>query len=116
VKVNIAMLKECLRDLSDEEFQKRVWLLGAGPEESSFSELISQTFDDTGLSDVLDSPNFVNEVGGVAVQRLHELDKEISDLDQTLSPSQLIMHPKMKLVRELALKALEALDDLPSKD
>ena len=52
-KNSFKLLISCLEELSDLEFQKRVWLRGEGPEESSFVELTCQLFDDTGLDDLL---------------------------------------------------------------
>lgn len=110
MKIFIANLKTCLRELADINFQRRAWFAGDGTEISSFDELISQLFDDTGLSDVIDDPSLQEIVGRAAADRLRDLDRAISEIDSDLPPAELILLPEMARIRELAQQALEELD------
>jgi hypothetical protein len=105
--VNINMLKECLYELSSLELQHRMWLYGSDAEQSSFSELVSQLFDDTGLCDQINSLSFEDYIGKNVVQKLKELDKLISYIDQTESPELIINHPKMSAIRKVAQDILD---------
>lgn len=109
MKVNTHILKDCLVELADIEFQRRTWLANSGPEVSSFSELVSQLFDDTGLSDVIDSHNLQEFVGDAAANKLRMLDNAISKIDQSIEPNNLIVLPEMAEIRVLAKEVLNAM-------
>ena len=96
---------DCLRELSNAQFQRRVWLASSGPEVSSFSEAVCQLFDDTGLGDALDrgSPVF----SAAADSTLKNLMQAASRVDRSLSPGSLIDAPQMDLIRNLAAMAIE---------
>jgi hypothetical protein len=108
--LDISKLSECLHELGDKEFQQRTWLESQGPEVSSFSELVSQAFDDTGLSDVLDTDSLEMEVSAEAAFALKELSKAINNVDPALSPAALIEHPTMEKVRVCARRAVSHLE------
>ena len=100
-----AKVIESLRELSDEAFQRRVWLASSGPEVSSFVEAISGLFDDTGLGDILERP----EQPPVFSPEIYDGLRELSQLIgrearsfQSLSPHALIEHPKMREIRTIA--------------
>ncbi len=107
--IYVSNLIECLKELSDAEFQRRVWVEGSGPEVSSLEELVSQLFDDTGLGDSIESETIAKELGDDAASALLELDSAINTLDQTLPADRLIEHPTMVRVRRLAADALSKL-------
>lgn len=48
------MVMACLRDLSDRDFQQRVWVRGEGAEVSSLIETLCELFDDSGLGMALE--------------------------------------------------------------
>lgn len=107
-RVNKSLVRECLRELADYEFQKRTWLASTGPEVSSFSELISQLYDDTGLGDALEGADLIFDarIDGI----LREIDKAASHVNQRLPASQLLEEPSMKVIRRLATEAIEGLE------
>lgn len=108
-RLDVAKLVVSLEELAGREFQERVWVAGEGPDVSSFSEAVSQAFDDTGLSDVLDKDGLDLHVGADAVAALRELGTAISRVDQSLPPAALIDHPAMQRVRAAAQRALQLL-------
>jgi hypothetical protein len=109
-QILIPELKESLRDLSDFEYQRRVWLSPDGPEFSSFDELVCQVFDDTGLSHVIDKPALEELVGKDAAESLRALNRAASKLEATIPPAEFIMLPEMARLAELACRAPEDLE------
>lgn len=102
--INKSQIYNCLRELADYEFQKRTWLASTGPEVSSFPELISQLFDDTGLGDALE-----NDFTGFDTQTneaLRDLGKAVSKVNQKLLPGKLLESREMGSVREMASRVL----------
>jgi hypothetical protein len=104
--INMKQLVRALLELSDVEFQRRAWLASEGPEVSSFSEQVCQTFDDTGLSDLLDSGECPPELDERTFAILKDLDSAVSRVDQSASPERLLQDPRVKDVREIATRAL----------
>lgn len=100
---------ECLRELANYDFQERTWLTSSGPEVSSFPEMVSQLFDDTGLGDALEanSDGLNNQTKDV----LLELNKAILKVNQRLPPQELLKSREMHVVRETATKALLYLEE-----
>ena len=111
MKLNNSKIKAGLAELADKEFQQRTWFSESGPEVSSFSELVCQLFDDTGLSDMIDSPELEKQLGRVVAEGLRELDRKLDDVDSSTEPSRLIESPAMEEVRRLARELLESLED-----
>jgi len=109
--VNVKQLLVALQELSDAEFQHRAWLASEGPVVSSFSEQISQTFDDTGLSDVLDAEECPPDFDEQTFSALKDLDSAVSRVDQTAPPHRLLKDPRVKEVREIAARALALFGD-----
>jgi hypothetical protein len=108
--IAIDKLIPALRELSDEVFQQKAWLASSGPTVSSFSEQISQTFDDTGLSDALDAGQRPAVLTDESFSVLKELDKAVRRIDQSLPPQALLRNSRVKEVRVLARRALELLE------
>jgi hypothetical protein len=98
-----------LRELSDVEFQRRVWLSTGAPEVSSFSETVCQLFDDTGLEDLLDrGPVFSPELD----EGLRELSAELSRIDSSAPPEEIIESSAMQSIRRKAQVLHDRLADL----
>jgi hypothetical protein len=76
---------------------------------SSFVEAVAQTYDDSGLGDVLDTPLAVEEIGATAVDLLQELSRALASVDWAVDAETLISSPQMLQVRSLAAAALHAL-------
>jgi hypothetical protein len=104
--INVEQLIAALQDLSDAEFQRRAWLASAGPVVSSFSEDVSQVFDDTGLSLALDAGKCPPELDEQAFSALKELGSAVRQVDQAAPPERLLQDQRVKEVREIAARAL----------
>lgn len=98
---------ECLYELSDIEFQRRVWIRAEGYEESSITELISQLFDDTGLGDSLEKSGngtvFSSKIDSILTELSHLIDKIDFNIDIEL----LLNHSSWTEIRYLAAKAAQ---------
>lgn len=108
--IAIEQLLVALRELSDEMFQRGAWLTPSGPVATTFSEQVSQTFDDTGLSDALDSDQCPPELTEQTYEVLKELDRAVRRVDQSLAPKDLLRNPRTEEVRQLARRALGLLE------
>lgn len=109
MKLYTENLKESLDALADIEFQRRSWFASAGPEISSFTELVCRAFDDTGLGDILDDPWLQEAIGEVAADKLRALHHAISRIDDRLGPDEVFALPEMTEIRLLARQALDAM-------
>lgn len=105
-------IKSCLKELSDIEFQKRVWLRGEGPEVSSYVEVVCQLFDDTGIGDQLSEL----EDGEILSQELDSALRELSilldSIDYKAGVESILSHPKWPKTVKLASNALILIDKL----
>lgn len=108
--IAIDRLVLALRELSDEVFQRKAWLASSGPVVSSFAEQVSQTFDDTGLADVLDSQQRPSALSEEAYSALKQLDRAVKEIDQSKPPQDLLRDPRMKQVRFCARRVLELIE------
>jgi hypothetical protein len=95
-----------LEELSDRNFQERVWLGKSVTEMSSFVEAICHTFDDSGLADTLDSERKRSEMSPDLREIALKLDRLVKKVPQGLTPLDIINHPAMKEVREIAEEML----------
>ena len=77
--VNNTMVVDCLRDLSDPDFQNRVWIRGEGPEVSSFVETVCELFDDSGLGTALEKGTCVYDED--IDSKLNKLSEMLDDID-----------------------------------
>lgn len=101
-----------IREISDEEYQKRVWVEGKGPEVSSFAELIS-AFDEDLIEDL--SQNY-QKYGFTRPQfeKIQDLYQQVDDYtmsipDDVLS-EEIVSDPRWHQVRQFAKKFLKNLD------
>ena len=108
--IYIENLLSGLEELSSRDFQARVWFATGGPEVSSFSECVSQTFDDTGLSDAIESGSCPIELSPESFEALKDLDAAVSRVPQGLAPSALLDASAMKAVRRKSLLVLKILE------
>jgi hypothetical protein len=99
---------ECLRELANYDYQRKVWLASSGPEVSSFTEAVCGLFDDSGLGKALDKPHnvFTNEIDAL----LRELRMAIRKIDGLRKPLIVIADPEMDHVRRLAERILLLID------
>jgi len=106
IQVNKTQVIDGLRELADFDFQKRVWLSGAGPEMSSFVEAVCGLFDDSGLGLALDKGQSVYDPEIDSLLRW--IQAMISKIERVNNLSDL-SSPQMDMMRNLAAKALSAL-------
>lgn len=110
--VSVSHVVEGLRELSDREFQLRVWTgRGDEGEMSSFVEAVETLYSDSGLSDALDREQVVFD------ENLDEDLRRLGDLvvrmdGARFTPAQ-IEEQDMNDVRELAQMILTRLGDSP---
>jgi hypothetical protein len=109
--IQLETLRVCLRELSDVEWQRRVWLAATGPEVSSFEELICQLFDDTGLSDAIDSGRCPAQLTEKSFLEFQRLGRAVRRVDQTAAPADLLEDPRLIEVRARAASVLDILDE-----
>lgn len=106
IYIYVNKLMSALRDLSDRDFQNRVWLHVEGPEISFFDEAVCQAFDDTGLSVSLNKGRCPPELDANSFAALKELHDTTSRVPESLDVATLLDSPQMEEVREKARTAL----------
>lgn len=107
----VAGIKSCLRELSDLEFQRRVWVKGSDTEASSFNEVVCQLFDDYGLEELLQKKDqivFTKEIDSL----LRKISSLIDSIDDGLSQEKIIKLPIWKDVLYNSSKVLELINKL----
>jgi hypothetical protein len=110
IVIDVEKLMTCLRELADADFRRRAWLASDGPLISSFPELASHAFDDSGLIDSLQSDRCPRELDPESFSALRDLDTAVTRGDQDLAPTELIEDPRMAEVRQKARAALDILE------
>ena len=108
-----AKVIEGLHELSDEAFQRRVWLASSGPEVSSFSEAICGLFDDTGLSIDLEHGKLPSVFSNEIYEGLRGLGKLVDRAARqfrSLPPTVIIEHPQMQEIRSVAANVLAKME------
>lgn len=109
----IEALSSVLEEFCSEEFQKRVWLRGDGPEVSSFVEAYCRFFDDLDANRLIDVE--WRQLGLTKFQKdklesfrdiLAEFGQGVPDLPR---PEEVLEHPNWPNVRKAARNALTGL-------
>lgn len=105
--INLEIIHDSLKELSDADYQTTFWLGGAAGEQSSFTEAICRLFDDAGLARAADSGEldrtFSRELS-IKVGQLRALAKGIDD---TGTPVMTVNHPGMGALRAVAKELLD---------
>jgi hypothetical protein len=106
-RVIVSKIVDCLRELSDINYQKRVWLASTGPEISSYTEAVCQLFDDSGLGVELEKHDviFSEDIDN----KLRVLHTKLAEIDDSKAPFDIINEPKMKNIRLLSMELLKLL-------
>jgi hypothetical protein len=68
--LNRDRIRQSLKQLSDKNYQERVWTASSGPEISSFTEAVSQLCDDSGLGLALEKGPAFGEPVDVLLKKL----------------------------------------------
>ena len=103
------LMESCLKELSDIEFQQRVWLKGDGAEISSFAEVVCQLFDDTGIGDELSEKQTGYILSEELDSVLEEISKLLDSIDHRMDALKILNHPKWPKVCECSTIALKLL-------
>jgi len=94
------LVRDALRELADEAYQRRLWTEPQGPEVGSLTEAICRLFDDSGLGDALDNGQ---EIFGPPVDSLLVgLGDLLDGIDVQQQPRAILDDPFMVDVRRLA--------------
>lgn len=99
INVDKKLIIECLRELSDIDYQKRVWIVGAD-EVSDFNDVVAALFDDSLLEDALlkNEVTFTMEID----KNLRKLGELITFLPDNITTKALVMHPKWNDIVKLS--------------
>jgi hypothetical protein len=97
-----------LEELSDREMQMRTWanIENTEGEMSSFEEAICTVFGAATLGGVLDSERKRAETSPDLLEIAIKLNRLLKKVPQSLPPLDIINHPSMKEVREIAEEML----------
>jgi hypothetical protein len=107
--LNRDLIRECLRELSDKNYQERVWTASSGPEISSLTEAVCQLFNDSALDLIIDKGPVFGDPVDAMLKKLRLLLKDVPD---NRPPLEVINDPGMITIRELSRQILE---DFPVK-
>ena len=105
ILINILKVIKCI---SDKEYQKRVWILGEGPEVDDFDETCCNLFDDYDCNSIIEN---YKDFGITAYQ--NKLLKKFRDKFRTFSsnnywPPEFIDTPEWTRITEMAEEILNA--------
>ena len=114
LSINLNLIVECLRELSDQGLQRELWLSSGSDRVSSFVEAVEQLFTDSGLSDPLRKRT--TGLGNEIEELLFHLEKRIDLVDSRRPPIQIIEDKQMNEVRKMAEEALNAIEDHQKKN
>ncbi len=103
-------IESCLKELSDINFQKRVWVKGEGPEMSSYTEVVCQLFDDTGIGDKLNEKQDEIVLSEELDAILRELSSILDSIDYRMVASDILNHPDWPKVVRLSSRAVEMMN------
>ena len=100
------LVENALRELADVERQRRLWL-SSGGEVSSFIEVGSRLWDDSGLADALDGPHgaYSAEIDG----QLRALRTQLVRIDFARPPEEILEDPRLQRARSIASLILQSL-------
>lgn len=100
--MNLELILEALRELSDADYQAALWLGKSEEGQSSFTEAACALFDDAGLARALDSGALEKTYSNELCLCARQLRTLVALIDDTGTPEQTLNHPKMNALREAA--------------
>ena len=107
--LNRNLIHEALQELSDESYQRRVWMASSGPEVSSYTEAVCMLFDDSGLDLRLESGE---AFGGSIDSLLKQLGVLLDGVPSNRAPLDIINDERMVDVRKLASRILKSIESI----
>ncbi|MGY5615385.1 SCO4402 family protein [Vibrio brasiliensis] len=98
--VDKQLIIDCLNELSDTNYQQRVWIVGSTDEVSGFNDVVAALFDDSLLEDALlkNKVTFTTE----ADNKLRTLGKLIASQPDNITTNALVSQPKWKDIVKLS--------------
>ena len=104
-------LLEGLLELSDETVQENLWDNADGntDEMSSYEEAICFVFDDSGASRAFEKGQLETVYGADFTKRFARLDSLVGSIPIELSSKEIIKHPRMEEIREVASELVRLL-------
>lgn len=112
-------LLKIIENISDSEYQKRVWLQGKGPECSDFDEAMCNFFDDFHAKDIIKNYKTFN-VSYSQYQILSEfykiLEKYSNKTPLIEDTEKILLDPEWHKIQKLAKKVLESFDHKTSSN
>jgi hypothetical protein len=99
------LVDEALAELSDVEYQRRVWLGRDPGEVSSFVEAVCRLYDDYGLRRLVASLDNRDGSWSELIETFRLLDEAIDRVDDQVLDEVLIELPECALIRQLAARA-----------
>ena len=106
--LNRKLIRDCLHELSDESYQRRIWTGSSGPEISSLTEATCQLFDDSAL-DLAFEKGLV--FGEPVDEMLKELGTRLVEISDNRPPLDVINDPKMVAIRQLSAQIRDLLPE-----
>ena len=105
--INVPLIIECLEEWSSKEEQERLWLSdGSSGFVGSAVEAYEALFGDSNLKEAIEAGEI--QLPGMVLERLALLEAELDPLDLYSRPQDLIDHPAMIVVRQIASDLLVA--------
>lgn len=108
MNVYLNLVREGLAELSDLDFQSRVWTGETEGVFSTFVECIEQIYTDSGLERELEAGSVFDHP---LDDRLRSLSILVAKIDDRRSPREIIEDPLMKRVRDMAAESLTLLNE-----
>ena len=110
-RIFIEDVLSALKELSDREVQRRLWLSDGsqGAEVSSFVEAVSRLYDDSGIGDSYEFKKTGTGLGIEVDQALGQLHRALKFIDDGEGPEATIEAAAMEEVREIASRLLGTL-------
>lgn len=106
--INNEMIVEGLRELSNKDLQKKLWLSNGSADVSSFVEVVEHLFTDSGLSDALNEED--TGLPREIEKDIKELAKSLDSIDGNRQPIEIIEDTKMSDIRRRVARLLEKLN------
>jgi len=101
--LNIKLVIECLRELSDHRLQSKLWTSDGSSDVSSFTEAVEQLFTDSGLQERLDSKGTV--FSDIIDQKIRDLDHLLQKIENR-SSADVLTNPIMTDIRKRSSEIL----------
>ena len=108
IEVDKSLVLECLKELSDIDYQQRVWIEGTPNEVSGFNDVVAALFDDSALGESLEKNDVTFTIKADSMLRV--FDKKIVSLPDSLSTKRLIELPQWNEITELAGRIYDQLE------